>query len=189
MKKLIILDRDGVINEDRPDFVKTEDEWIPIPGSLEAIAQLTRAGFTIVVATNQSGVARKLYSLETLSKIHQKMQHAVESYGGKIDNIYVCPHETKDNCSCRKPKAGLFEQIEATYQIKFSLTHTPAIGDSLRDLEAALTAGCRPILVLTGNGQTTKQNLPLSLQSIDIFPDLYTAVQAICHSGLLDNVP
>ncbi len=167
--KLIILDRDGVINKDSTDYIKSPEEWQPIPGSLAAIAKLTQAGYTVTVATNQSGVARGYYDLATLARIHQKMQALVTAAGGKIDSIFFCPHGPDDQCLCRKPKPGLFQQIAEHYQI--SLQGVPAVGDSLRDLEAATAMQCKPYLVLTGNGQSTR----LKLSNFDphfIFPDL-----------------
>ncbi|HRE31048.1 MAG TPA: D-glycero-beta-D-manno-heptose 1,7-bisphosphate 7-phosphatase [Candidatus Berkiella sp.] len=148
--KLIILDRDGVINEDSPDYIKSVDEWHPIPGSLEAIALLNQYGYTVAVATNQSGLARGLYNEATLNDIHDKMRQSTNTLGGKIDSIFYCPHGPNDNCNCRKPQPGLLRQIAAHYQIP--LTMVPYVGDSYRDLDAANRAGAVPILVLTGNG-------------------------------------
>jgi len=174
--KLVILDRDGVINEDSDAYIKTPDEWIPVPGSLNAISRLTSAGFTIAVATNQSGVARGYYSLSTLYSIHEKMLSLVTAHGGKIDQIFFCPHSPDENCDCRKPKSGLFQQIQRHYQQ--SLNGIPAIGDSLRDLEAAKTLGCSPILVLTGKGIRTLTELN-PLDHIPIFDNLSAAVDSI----------
>ncbi|MCS5709805.1 D-glycero-beta-D-manno-heptose 1,7-bisphosphate 7-phosphatase [Candidatus Berkiella aquae] len=148
--KLIILDRDGVINEDSPDYIKSVDEWHPIPGSLEAIALLNQFGYTVAVATNQSGLARGFYDETTLNAIHDKMRLSAKTVGGHIDSIFYCPHGPNDHCDCRKPKPGLLQQIAAHYQI--SLTTVPYVGDSYRDLDAANRAGAVPILVLTGNG-------------------------------------
>lgn len=182
---LIILDRDGVINFDSPDFIKTEAEWLPIPGSLEAIAQLNQSGYTVVVATNQSGIARGLFDIATLNRIHHKMQQTLTALGGNIHSIYFCPHTPQDNCLCRKPKPGLFHQIAEVFDIDFSKTTVMAVGDSLRDLEAAFDAGCQPILVLTGNGVKTLEKInktETSLkhpQNIPIYKDLNTAVSAL----------
>lgn len=167
--KLIILDRDGVINYDSAEFIKSPAEWQILPGSAEAIAQLTQAGYTVTVASNQSGVARGYFDLETLAAIHQKMRDTVAAKGGKIDTIFFCPHGPADNCLCRKPKPGLFQQIARHYQM--DLTNVPAVGDSARDLEAAAAAKCRPLLVLTGNGKKTKAKL-VDFPSQQIFPDL-----------------
>lgn len=159
MKKIIILDRDGVINVDSPNFIKSEEEWLPIPGSLEAIALLNQHGFTVLVTTNQSGIARGLFDLQALNRIHQKMRGDLALVGGKIEGIYFCPHGPDDHCLCRKPLPGMFEQIARDYNLDFYKQRVPAIGDSLRDLEAAILAGCEPILVLTGNGEKTAKQL------------------------------
>ena len=158
--KLAILDRDGVINQDSPDFVKSPDEWIALPGSLEAIARLSRAGWRVVIASNQSGIARGLFSMDTLNAIHAKMRREVAQAGGLIDAIFVCPHGPDDGCRCRKPAPGLFEDIGRRYEI--NLAAVPAAGDSLRDLQASSSAGCSPWLVMTGNGRKTlnKGDLP-----------------------------
>jgi D-glycero-D-manno-heptose 1,7-bisphosphate phosphatase len=175
--KFIILDRDGVINYESADYIKTPNEWLPIPGSLEAIALLSQAGYTIVVATNQSGLGRGYYTEEGLAEIHQKMQESVKALGGQIDRIFYCPHRPEDHCSCRKPAIGLFEQIASFYRI--NLKNIFSIGDSLRDIQAAQQVGCKPILVLTGNGQETLQNNPTLCKKIPIFPNLLAAVEAL----------
>lgn len=146
--QLIILDRDGVINYDSEFYIKSPQEWLPIPGSLEAIARLNQAGYQVVVATNQSGVGRGLYDVATLNKIHEKMHTELARVHGKIDAIFYCPHTPDDHCSCRKPKPGLLYQIADHYQI--SLEGVPLVGDTLRDVEAAYTVGCQPVLVATG---------------------------------------
>jgi D-glycero-D-manno-heptose 1,7-bisphosphate phosphatase len=148
--KLIILDRDGTINEDRDDFVKSPDEWVPIAGSLEAIARLNHAGWHTVVATNQSGLARGLFDMATLNAIHAKMNRALGEIGGRIDAVFFCPHGPDDGCTCRKPLPGLLTTIGERYGV--SLRETYAVGDSLRDLEAGVAAGCAPHLVRTGKG-------------------------------------
>ena len=151
--KLIILDRDGVINEDSDAFVKTANEWIPIAGSIEAIARLSKAGFTLVVATNQSGLGRGLFDLNALEAMHEKMQHLVSEAGGTIAGIFYCPHHPDDQCSCRKPKAGMIDAIER--ELNISADNAIIVGDSLRDLQAGLLKGCTPILVKTGKGEKT----------------------------------
>jgi D-glycero-D-manno-heptose 1,7-bisphosphate phosphatase len=148
--KLIILDRDGTINEDRDDFVKSPDEWVPIAGSLEAIARLNHAGWHTVVATNQSGIARGLFDLPTLNAIHAKMNRAIAEVGGRIDAVFFCPHGPDDGCTCRKPRAGMLKAIGERYGVP--LRETYSVGDSLRDLEAAAAAGCAPHMVRTGKG-------------------------------------
>ena len=150
--KLIVLDRDGVINHDSDAFIRSPDEWRPIPGSLEAIARLGDAGYRIVVATNQSGVARGLFDVATLGAIHAKMHRAVADVGGRIDAIFFCPHGPDEGCTCRKPQPGLFREILARFDASGTVH---AVGDRLRDLQAAHAAGCRPILVLTGHGRAT----------------------------------
>ncbi|OZI77757.1 D-glycero-beta-D-manno-heptose 1,7-bisphosphate 7-phosphatase [Bordetella genomosp. 12] len=158
--KLIILDRDGVINRDSDAFVKSPDEWLPLPGSLEAIARLTQSGWTVVVATNQSGLARGLFDMDTLNAIHIKMRRKLAALGGSVDAIFLCPHGPDDGCQCRKPLPGMMHDIALRYDV--DLDGVPAVGDSLRDLQASAAAGCAPWLVLTGNGEKTraKGNLP-----------------------------
>jgi D-glycero-D-manno-heptose 1,7-bisphosphate phosphatase len=151
--RLVILDRDGVINQESEAFIKTPEEWIPIAGSIAAIARLYKNGYTVVVASNQSGIARHLLSLDTLAAIHGRMKREVEAAGGKIDSIFFCPHGPGDACDCRKPKPGLFRQIAQRYGVK--LDGIPMIGDSERDLQAARAVDGRPILVKTGNGLKT----------------------------------
>ncbi len=154
--KLIILDRDGVINHDSDAYVKTPDEWLPLPGSLEAIARLSHSGYRVVVATNQSGIARGLFDLSILASIHAKMLQAAAAAGGRIDAIFFCPHGPADGCACRKPRPGLF--VEALERFGAAPGQTYAVGDQLRDLQAAHASGCRPVLVLTGKGQATMAN-------------------------------
>jgi D-glycero-D-manno-heptose 1,7-bisphosphate phosphatase len=155
--KLVILDRDGVINEDSPDFIKSAAEWKALPGSLEGIARLTRAGYSVAVATNQSGIGRGLLDEATLAAIHRKMQAAVTAAGGCIEAIHYCPHRPGDGCDCRKPKAGLLREIAARFRVP--LDGVPVIGDSGRDIQAARAVGARPILVLTGSGRDTLRAL------------------------------
>ncbi|NYT81287.1 D-glycero-beta-D-manno-heptose 1,7-bisphosphate 7-phosphatase [Alcaligenaceae bacterium] len=173
--KLAILDRDGVINQDSAAFIKHPDEWIALPGSLEAIARLSRSGWRVVIASNQSGVARGLFSMDTLNGIHAKLRREVAHAGGAIDAIFVCPHGPDDGCACRKPSPGLFHDIGRRYDV--DLQGIPAAGDSLRDLQAASAAGCTPWLVLTGNGMKTreKSGLPPGTRVVD---DLSAAVDA-----------
>lgn len=154
--KLIILDQAGVINESSETFIKTPEEWIAIPGSLEAIARLTHAGYRVVIATNQSGIGRGLLDMATYNAINDKMYKAVNHAGGRIDAIFFCPHTQADNCACRKPGTGLFDEIMQRYGV--NLTNVPAVGDSLKDLQAAATVGAIPMLVLTGNGKITRQS-------------------------------
>jgi len=153
--KLVILDRDGVINHDSDAYIKSPDEWKPIAGSLEAIAKLTQSGFRVVVATNQSGIGRGLFDMASLNAIHDKMHRAVAQAGGRIDAVFYCPHAQEANCNCRKPKPGLLEEIGRRFNT--SLKDVPCIGDALRDLEAATAVGAQPILVLTGKGKETER--------------------------------
>lgn len=153
--KLIILDRDGVINEDRDDYVKHPDEWRPIPGSLEAIARLHQAGWSIAVATNQSGLARGYFDAATLNAMHLKFRELLAAHGGAVDAIFVCPHGPDDRCDCRKPLPGLFKEIADRFDV--SLQGVPAVGDSVRDLQAAAAMGCAPWLVATGKGAKARQ--------------------------------
>ncbi len=148
--KLVILDRDGTINEDRDDFVKSTAEWVPIPGSLEAIARLNHAGWHTVIATNQSGLARGLFDMAALNAIHARMNRELAELGGRIDAVFFCPHGPGDGCTCRKPLPGLFTTIGERYGVTLKDTH--AVGDSLRDLHAGINAGCAPHLVRTGKG-------------------------------------
>ena len=175
--QFIILDRDGVINYDSKDYIKSVDEWKPIPGSLEAITLLCQAGYTIAVATNQSGVGSGLYTEKALTAIHEKMERCLKALGGTIDRIFYCPHRPEDKCICRKPGTGLFEQIAAYYRL--DLKGIIAIGDSLRDIQAARQVACQPILVLTGNGEQTIKNNPELSHQIPIFPDLLAAVKQL----------
>ena len=146
--KLIILDRDGTINEDRDDFVKSADEWVPIPGALEAIARLNHAGWHTVVATNQSGLGRGTFDMATLNAMHTKMNQMLAKQGGRIDAVFFCPHAPEDACNCRKPAPGLFVQIGERFSV--DLADVLVVGDSLRDLQAGVAVGCRPHLVRTG---------------------------------------
>lgn len=179
--KIIILDRDGVINYDSPDFVKTPSEWQAIPGSLEAIAKLNQAGYKVAVATNQSGIARGYFTAEILEQIHQKMQNELAKVGGHLDGIFVCPHHPDENCACRKPKPGLFLQIQKFFNCKKD--EILAIGDSIRDLEAAQNFGCVTILVKTGNGSHTLKGINKDknkFSEIPVFKDLAEAVDDLC---------
>jgi D-glycero-D-manno-heptose 1,7-bisphosphate phosphatase len=174
--KLVILDRDGVINHDSDAYIKSPEEWKPIPGSLEAIALLNQAGCHVVVATNQSGVGRGLLEMATLNAIHDKMHRALGLVGGRIDAIFFCPHAQDAGCACRKPKPGLFEDIARRFNI--SLRDVPSIGDSLRDLQASAAVGAQPILVLTGKGSKTQRegDLPPGTR---VFADLAAAVKSL----------
>ncbi len=171
--RYVLLDRDGVINHDSDEFIKSPDEWLPIEGSLEAIALLNAHGYKVVVVTNQSGVARGLFDTATLEKIHAKMQSMAEQKGGKIDAIYFCPHGPDDGCNCRKPKPGLLEAF--AHDNNVGLSGTAVIGDSLRDLQSALAVGASPILVKTGKGRKTLDKNPNL--NIPVFENLYDAAK------------
>jgi D-glycero-D-manno-heptose 1,7-bisphosphate phosphatase len=178
--KLAILDRDGVINHDSDHYIKSPDEWVPIDGSLEAIAKLNREGYRVVVATNQSGIGRGLFDMDTLNAIHEKMTKAAAQVGGRIDAVFFCPHTDFDECECRKPKAGLFREISNRFNADMSLT--PVIGDSLRDLKPAIAVGAQPMLVLTGKGRKTARDPDLP-KGIPAFADLAAAVRHIINEN------
>jgi D-glycero-D-manno-heptose 1,7-bisphosphate phosphatase len=174
---LIILDRDGVINHDRDDYIKSPDEWVPIDQSLEAIARLTHLGWHVAVATNQSGVERGLFDINVLHAIHNKMTAAVAAKGGRIDAIFFCPHAPSSGCTCRKPAPGLLQDIAARYGR--SLKAVPNVGDSLRDLQAAVALECDPWLVLTGKGQKTRAEHPRLPEGTKVVANLSEAVDQI----------
>lgn len=180
--KLIILDRDGVINEDSDAFIKSPEEWIPIPGSLEAITQLSKAGFTVAVASNQSGLARGLFDQATLEAMHEKFKKLLAEKGGEVATIKYCPHAPDDGCDCRKPKPGLLHQIAS--ELNTDLKTVPVVGDSSRDLQAAEAAGAQPVLVRTGKGEATLSagSLP---EGTKVFPDL--AAAAVFFTGEVDE--
>jgi D-glycero-D-manno-heptose 1,7-bisphosphate phosphatase len=168
--KIVILDRDGVINFDSEGYIKSPDEWLPIPGSLEAIALLTQHGYTVTVATNQSGLARGYYDRVTLDQIHLKMKKAAAAVGGEIDGIFLCPHGPDDHCLCRKPSPGLLFEIASMYGV--SLENVPFVGDSYRDILAATKANATPVLVLTGNGQKTLDKYADKIKEVPVFANL-----------------
>jgi len=182
--QLVILDRDGVINEDSDAYIKSPEEWIPIPGSLEAIARLHRAGWHVVIATNQSGIARNLFDSDTLVRIHDKMRRCISDSGGLIDAIFFCPHSPYDNCNCRKPRPGLF--LDLARRLRISLHGVPAIGDSLHDLHAAKAAGARPILVRTGKGAAIPDTCTTSI-AVPVYDNLASAVDHLLAANQRDN--
>jgi len=188
---LVILDRDGVINFDSEDYIKSPDEWRPIPGSLEAIARLCRSNFRVVIATNQSGIGRGLFDVDTLNRIHQKMIKQVQEKGGKIDAIFFCPHTPEDHCICRKPKPGLL--LEASNRLRLPLAGIPFVGDSDTDVEAALAVGAQPVLVNTGDGRATQAarmagNQEPTSARISIYADLAAFVAALLDHGASPQV-
>lgn len=169
---LIILDRDGVINEDSDDFIKNTEEWVPIPGSLEAIALFNHAGYSVAVATNQSGIARGLYGVETLHEMHKKMSTLLDAIGGSVDAVFYCPHLPTKHCTCRKPKPGMLLDIAKRFKYE-SLKGVYFVGDTYRDVEAARAAGAIPVLVRTGKGVRTLQVCTdEQLQDVLVFDDL-----------------
>lgn len=176
--KAIILDRDGVINYDSAEFIKSPEEWLPLPGSIEAIVELKRAGFLVAIATNQSGVGRGLFSLDVLNAIHQKMLSLLEEQNVKIDALRFCPHAPDDNCICRKPKPGMINDL--LHSLGVNENETIVIGDAWRDIQAGLSAGCKTVLVLTGKGAETKAQHREEIADIECFSDLNEAAQKIC---------
>ena len=161
--KLVVLDRDGVINQESPEFIKSPDEWIPIKGSLEAIARLSQAGYDVLVLTNQSAVGRGIISADMLGQIHVRMMEQVRQHGGQIQCVVFCPHHPDDDCDCRKPKAGMYAEVAARLNLSFSGIYS--VGDSERDLLAAKAAGATPVLVKTGNGRKTLQKIKANSES------------------------
>ena len=176
-KRLVVLDRDGVINHESTAFVKSADEWVPLDGSIDAIAALTRGGFRVAVASNQSGLARGLFDYAALYAMHQKMRDLVSAAGGRIDHIVICPHGPDDGCDCRKPQPGLLIQVGEHFNTE--MQNVPFIGDSVRDLLAARAAGARPILVRTGKGRKAEGGLPPELSGVEVFDDLPAAAAAL----------
>ena len=184
--KLVILDRDGVINKDSDEFIKSPDEWIPIKGSLEAIGRLSQAGYDVVVVTNQSGVGRGLISADMLAQIHVRMIDYVQQFGGNINSILFCPHHPDDKCECRKPNTGLYDELASRLNISFSGVYS--VGDSLRDLQAAKNAGAEPVLVKTGNGKRTQKEITSNqdhqLEATPVFENLTKFVDDLLSNHL-----
>lgn len=185
-QKLLILDRDGVINIESPDFVKTPEEWIPIKGSLEAIGRLSQAGYEIVIITNQSGLGRGLFSADMLAKMHARMIDYVQQHGGKIQSILFCPHKPDEECECRKPKDGMYRQLSERLNISFNGVYS--VGDSVRDLLAAQSAGASPVLVKTGNGKKSIKEIAskpeLDLQDAPVFDNLASFADALLSNEI-----
>ena len=181
MTKLIILDRDGVINQDSDDYIKSPEEFVPLPGSLDAIARLKQAGWTVAVATNQSGIGRGYYDEATLAAMHDKLARLLRAKGAAVDYIAWCPHTPDDDCDCRKPKTGLYDRIAEHFHV--ALEGIPVIGDSFRDLQAALAVGARPILVRTGKGERTLQTHADELDGIPVHADLAAAVDSLLQEA------
>jgi len=176
--KIIVLDRDGVINKDSDAYIKSVEEWVPIKGSLEAIAQLNHGGYTVVVVSNQSGIARGYFDIETLTAMHQKMDTLLTQLGGKVDAVFYCPHSPQDNCDCRKPKPGMLLEVGQRYNV--SLRDVIFIGDTVSDMTAARNANAKSILVRTGKGKKAEKILLAEgKQLIPVFDDLAAAVTAL----------
>lgn len=175
--KLIVLDRDGVINQDSPDYIKTPAEFHALPGSLEAIARLSHAGFRVVVATNQAGIGRGLFDFDALFAIHDKMQRQVAELGGSIDGIFFCPHPPEAKCACRKPAPGLLEDIGRRLQV--DMRNVPFVGDSIRDLQAAVAIDAKPVLVRTGNGAQSEAAATAEFKGLTVHDDLSAAAAAL----------
>jgi len=184
--KFLILDRDGVINVESPEFVKTPEEWIPIKGSLEAIGRLSQAGYEIVIITNQSGLGRGHFSADMLAKMHAKMIDYIQQHGGKIQSILFCPHKPDEGCECRKPKSGMYQELAQRLNISFKNVYS--VGDSVRDLLAAKMAGAKPVLVRTGNGKKSVKEIghdeTLGLQDTPIFDNLAGFADALLSEQL-----
>jgi len=175
--KLIVLDRDGVINQDSDNYIRSLKDWVPIPGSLEAIARLNHAGYRVIVATNQSGLGLGYLDIKTLNAIHHKIQQELSVLSAQIEAFFICPHAPDASCRCRKPCPGLFEAIAERLQI--NLTEVPAIGDSFRDIQATRAVGASPILVLTGKGEATLAAHRDDLSNIPIHKDLADTVDTL----------
>ena len=174
--RTIILDRDGVINEDSPDYIKTPEEWIAIPGSLQAIAKLCHNGFRVIIASNQSGLATHKFDISALHDIHQKMQNHLAQYGGHIDAIFFCPHESEQDCECRKPKPGLL--LDIAKRLRIALADIPVVGDKPADIQAALAVRAKPILVRTGQGQATIDSGQVP-EGVPVFDNLAAVADAL----------
>ena len=181
--RLLILDRDGVINEESESFIKSPEEWIPIPGSLEAIARASRAGCRVIVASNQSGIGRGLYSMDALNQINQKMLREVAAVGGHIEAVFFCPHTPEDDCHCRKPRPGMFEEIGR--RLRTSMEDVPVVADRLSDIRAALAVGAKPYLVLTGHGRETKKKAK-DIYTGPAYADLSAVVEKLFATGWLE---
>lgn len=174
--ELVILDRDGVINQDSSKYIRSPEEWIPIPGSLDAISRLNRAGYRVVIASNQSGIARRLFDIDTLNRIHETMHRQLAEVGGHVDAIFICPCLPKDNCECRKPKPGML--LEISERLRTPLEKVAYIGDKLIDVQAARAAGARPFLVKTGYGKKTLKSKE-TFDDVAVFENLAEAADTL----------
>ncbi len=174
--ELVILDRDGVINQDSSKYIRSPEEWIPIPGSLDAISRLNRAGYRVVIASNQSGIARRLFDIDTLNRIHETMHRQLAEVGGHVDAIFICPCLPKDNCECRKPKPGML--LEISERLRTPLEKVAYIGDKLIDVQTARAAGARPFLVKTGDGKKTLKSKE-TFDDVAVFENLAEAADTL----------
>ncbi|MDH5544506.1 MAG: D-glycero-beta-D-manno-heptose 1,7-bisphosphate 7-phosphatase [Gammaproteobacteria bacterium] len=181
-RRLVILDRDGVINQDSDEYIKNESEWVPITGSIEAISRLKKNGFLVAVATNQSGIRRKYFSTRTLSFMHNKLSRYLLANGCHIDGLFFCPHIDSDRCDCRKPHTLLYKRISEYFGVE--LNNIPVVGDSPRDLAAAFQCHAKPILVLTGKGKASSPKVSSIKENIPVFKDLEHAVDAIIANAV-----
>ena len=175
------MDRDGVINEDSDAYIKTPEEWIPIPGSLQAIARLNHAGIRVAIASNQSGVGRGLFSIHELNAMHRKLREELAHFGGHVDGIFFCPHRPDEGCNCRKPATGLFESLSRRFSMP--LRGVPFVGDSVSDIQAARSVHAEPLLVRTGKGERTLAGNSQLENEILVFDDLSAAVEHILSIG------
>ncbi len=174
----LILDRDGVINQDSDDYIKSPDEWLPIPGSLKAISNANRAGFRVIVVTNQSGLARGMFDINTMNAMHKKLHKKLARVGGRIEAIFFCPHKPDAGCNCRKPKSGMLDEIRK--RLNISLEKVWYVGDSYTDVQAARAAGAIPILVSTGKGERTlAEDVKNDLSDVPVYSDLAACVDAL----------
>lgn len=180
----IILDRDGVINYDSENYIKSADEWQPLPGSIDAIVDLKKAGYQIAIATNQSGLARGLFDLDDLEAMHAKLQGLLAERGYCIDAIFYCPHAPEDDCSCRKPRTGLLDALEQEFST--NLQGSWFVGDHLKDLQLALAKSCKPVLVLTGKGENTRKQIAddETLRTTPVYSDLNAFAKALLEGTL-----
>jgi D-glycero-D-manno-heptose 1,7-bisphosphate phosphatase len=176
----IFLDRDGVINYDSDEYIKSAEEWHAIPGSLEAIASLNRAGYKVLVVSNQSGLARGLFDLDALNQMHKKFIHELAAVGGYVEEIIFCPHLPSDDCECRKPKPGMFYQLQKKYHMDFTKTYF--VGDTMADVQVAKIIGCYPLLVLTGKGKKTLDAHPEYVKKIPCFLNLSQAAKFVLEN-------
>ena len=184
-RQFLLLDRDGVINYDSDDYIKSPEEWVPIPGSLEVIAEFSKRGVEVIVVTNQSGIARGFYDKDTLDSMHAKMSSLLKAYGGKISSVYFCPHHPNDNCLCRKPLPGMLDKIEDDYGI--SLAGVPLVGDTHKDIKLAMNKSCLPILVRSGKGSQTEEKHPNLLSNTSIFDNLFEAGHYLLNNHYCKN--